>query len=104
METDGEELSKLRAENSSSKQLLGSNDVQLPACKDELLASRAVESHSCGRLLQCNAVLTEPDVAAADSSKRQLLHNSSALPLDRDELLVEVFSFRAVVITCMLVV
>jgi hypothetical protein len=60
METAGEELSRLRAENSCLKQLLASTDAQLTskdaqlasivasnaallACKDELLVNRAEE-------------------------------------------------------------
>jgi hypothetical protein len=73
-ETAAEGLRKLRAENSSYEQLLLSSDVQLPACKNELLASRAAGS-------------------AAPDSERQLLGDSSVLPLDRDDVLVEVFSY-----------
>jgi hypothetical protein len=108
METANEELSRLRAELARSKQLLDSKDAQL-ACKDELLsckdkllstqdellASREAELQRCQELLQRSAVPTEPDVAAADSCKRQRLHCSSTAesPLDRDDVLDDVFIF-----------
>jgi hypothetical protein len=101
METQGEELSRLRAENASSKQLLASKDAQLTsnaallACKDDLLASRAAELQRCNELLQYRVAAPEPFAGAADSCKRQRLHYSSTAesPLDRDDILDHVFSF-----------
>jgi hypothetical protein len=110
METAGEELSRLRAENACLKQLLTSNDAQLSsvvasnaallACKDELLgtkdellASRAAELQRSQVLLQPSTAIPEVNLAAGDSSKRQRLHDSSVPPLDRDDILSHVFTF-----------
>jgi hypothetical protein len=93
MEPAGEELNRLRAESSSSKQLLTSQNAQLLACKDELLTNRGAESQRCQELLQCSVAMTKSDAAAAGSSKRQLLHDSSALPFDRDEILDQILTY-----------
>jgi hypothetical protein len=97
METADEELKRLRAENSSLLQLRD-KDAEIIACKDELLAtkdeflaSRAVELQRCHELLQQRSAIAGSD--AADSRKRQRLHDSSVLPLDRDEVLDRVFRF-----------
>jgi hypothetical protein len=110
METTGEELSRLRAENSCLKQLLESKDALLAqsslviasnaallACKDELLANRAEE------LQRLKSLATSADSRAASMSatldtERQHVYDSSSnstvtAPLDRDELLDHVFSF-----------
>jgi hypothetical protein len=106
MESQSEELSRLRAENACMKQLLTSNDAQMAstaasyaallACKDELLASRAIELQRCKEdFLQHKAATAELHAAVADSSKTQRLYNSSSAetPLDRDVVLDDVFSF-----------
>jgi hypothetical protein len=104
METQGEELSRLRAENASLKKLLAASkdahltsNAALLACKDQLLASRAAELQRCKEeLLQYRVATPGSDAAAADSSKRQRLHHSSSStesPLDRDDILDHVFSF-----------
>jgi hypothetical protein len=108
-ETASEELSRLRAELASSKQLLTSKDAQLLACKDELLAckdqlvatkdellaSRAAEVQHCQELLQHTrkASAAESDAVAAGSSKRQRLQDCSVSPLARDDVLDNVFSY-----------
>jgi hypothetical protein len=91
-ETASEELSRLRAELTSSKQLLESKDAQL-ACKDELLASRAAELQRCEELLQHRTAAAESGSTAAEIIKRQRLYDSSVSPLERDGLLDHVFSF-----------
>jgi hypothetical protein len=103
MESQGEELSRLRAEVVSLKELLTSNIAHLStviaakdeviSSKDELLASRTAELQRCNEeLVQHRAASF--DAAAADSSKRQRLHYSSTAEsaLDRDDVL-DVFSF-----------
>eukprot|EP00953_Heterococcus_sp_UTEX-ZZ885_P010042 5870-Heterococcus_DN1.PRE.2 len=108
-EVASEELSRLRAELASSKQLLTSKDAQLLACKDELLAckdhlvatkdellaSRAAEVQRCQELLQHTrkGSAAESDAVAADSSKRQRLQDCSVSPLVRDDVLDHVFSY-----------
>jgi hypothetical protein len=114
METAGEELSRLRAENSCLKQLLESKYAQLAqcslviasnaallACKDELLVNRAEE------LQRLKSLTSFADLHGASTSatleklaaERQHAYDSSsnstviAAPLDRDELLNVVFSF-----------
>jgi hypothetical protein len=110
METQGEELSRLRAEHTSflqlvavKDQLLASKDAQLStviaskdeviASKNQLLASRTAELQRCMALLQHSISSPASDAATPDSSKRQRLLDSSAMPLDRDELLDHVFSY-----------
>jgi hypothetical protein len=120
METAGEELSRLRAENACLKQLLESKDAQLVcrdehlackdallaakeiviATKDELLASRAAGPQRCGHA-ECRHslehalkfVVAESDAVAVVSGKRQRLHDTSVLPLDRDDLLDHIFTY-----------
>jgi hypothetical protein len=110
MESQSEELSRLRAEKACMKQLLSSKDAQLAqscvviaskdeviACKDELLLSRSAELQRCQQLMQWKPLSAERAAAVTDSSnssKRQCLRDSCAaeLPLDRD-VLDYVFSF-----------
>jgi hypothetical protein len=98
-ETANEELSRLRAELASSQKLLKGNDALLAAkdsviaMKDELLASRAAGLQGCGKLMQQrDAEYCSVDTAAG-SSKRKCLYENSASPLDRDDVLTDVFSF-----------
>jgi hypothetical protein len=103
MESQSEDLSRLRAEAASLKQLLTSKDVQMAsaaaskaaslACKDELLASRTAELQRCReKLVQHRAAGF--DAAAGDSGKRQRLDYRSPAesPLERDDILDYVFS------------
>jgi hypothetical protein len=114
METVGEELSRLRAENTCLKQLLESKDAQLAqsslviasnaallACKDELLANRAEELQRL-KSLASSADSHRASVSAQleeQAAERQHVSDSSSsstvitAPLDRDELLNVVFSF-----------
>jgi hypothetical protein len=92
METAGEELSRLRAETVSLRQLLAIKN-ELLASKDAGLAGRAAELQRSQELLQHSTAVIQSDAAAIDSSKRQVLYDSSVLPLDRDDILGEVFSF-----------
>ena len=62
METQGEELSRLRAGNASLKKLLAASkdahltsNAALLACKDQLLASRAAELQRCVTLVTVTA-------------------------------------------------
>jgi hypothetical protein len=89
MESHSEELSRLRAENASLKQLLTNKDAQMAqgsvviaskdellvckdkllAMKDELLVSRTAElQHYKQKLLQYKTAHPEAEVPAADSS------------------------------------
>jgi hypothetical protein len=103
MESQSEELSRLRAEVASLKELLTSKDVQMASaaasnaallgCKDELLAITTRELQHCKEeLLQHRAASL--DAAAGDSSKRQRLYYSSTAesPLERDDILDYVLS------------
>jgi hypothetical protein len=95
------ELEALRADNARLGELLASKDqmitylitskAELVACKDELPASRAAELQRCMALLQHSTSTPASDALAPDSSKRQRLQESSALPLDRDDILDHVF-------------
>jgi hypothetical protein len=96
METQGEELSKLRAELASSKDLLTSKDAQLAqssvliASKDqviasqaELLSSRAEEVARLSSLVQtsaglCARVTTMEVEAGTSATKRQRSQDSSS--------------------------
>jgi hypothetical protein len=89
MESHSEELSRLRAENASLKQLLTNKDAQMAqssvvnvskdqllvckdellAMKDELLVRRAADLQRCKQeLLQYKTAHPEAEVPAADSS------------------------------------
>jgi hypothetical protein len=102
MESQGEELGRLSAEVASLKELLANTNAQMTsaaacnaallACKDELLASRSAELQRCQQLLLGRITRSEMDAAAADSRKRQRLHDADS-PLERDDLLDYVFSY-----------
>jgi hypothetical protein len=108
MQTAGEELRRLAAENMCLKQLLASKDAQLAqsslviasnaallACKHELLMNRAEEIQwlkSLAASADTEAASTSAALAAQLAAKRQRLHDSSVSPLDRD-VLDYVFSF-----------
>jgi hypothetical protein len=109
METEGEELSRLRAEVASFRQLLTSKDAQLAkssviiASKDQVIACqvelmrKAEEVQRLKCLVPASAGSCAADSIDVSAGTPGGVHDSSCStvtsPLDSDELLHDIFSY-----------